>query len=127
MQVVKLRDGSTDLPPSAPKYLIAPQPLTVFARCDLGLTVKLSDLGTAFWSSNINEPPVTPVALRAPESWLCDSWDEKVDIWALDCVIYQVVISQCLINVYQFGKSREQLLDECLAQMVEIIGPLPQL
>jgi len=108
MQTVKLRDGSTDLPPSAPMYLIAPQPLTVFAKCDLELTVKISDLGAgkclafkcighnrgfcshvvlAFWSSNINERPVTPVALRAPESWLCDTWDEKIDIWALGCVV----------------------------------------
>jgi len=45
MEAVKLHDGSTDLPPSAPKYLIAPQPLTGFAKCDLGLTVKISDFG----------------------------------------------------------------------------------
>ena len=53
MQAVKLRDGSTDLPPSAPKYLIAPQPLTVFAKCDLGLTVKISDLGAGMSSTII--------------------------------------------------------------------------
>lgn len=41
----------------------------------------------AFWSSDINERPVTPVALRPPELWLSETWNEKIDIWNLGAVV----------------------------------------
>jgi serine/threonine-protein kinase SRPK3 len=41
----------------------------------------------ALWRANDDFLPVTPMALRAPELIQPRSWDQKVDIWAIGCLV----------------------------------------
>ena len=41
----------------------------------------------AQWYSNKVTDDISPTALRAPETILHHYWDEKVDIWAIGCLV----------------------------------------
>ncbi|KAJ6145807.1 hypothetical protein N7470_009702 [Penicillium chermesinum] len=92
---------------SAPRYLIG-------------------DLGGAIWSLQDNACPVTPAALRAPELLLHRPWNQKVDIWALGCLIFQLATNETLFPAGCFGYSKAEMDDNLLSLMHDFFnGGLP--
>ncbi|KAL4968651.1 serine protein kinase [Aspergillus stella-maris] len=73
---------------SAPRYLMTSQrPRGMLDNAAFStLLVKIGDMGGAMWKTQNNFLPVTPTGLRAPELLQPNSWNEKVDIWALGCL-----------------------------------------
>ncbi|KAI2672740.1 hypothetical protein DTO013E5_5497 [Penicillium roqueforti] len=67
------------------------------------LIVKIGDMGGAIWNIHHDILPVTPMASRAPELIQPHSWNEKVDIWALGCLIFQLATNEPLFPVEYFG------------------------
>jgi serine/threonine-protein kinase SRPK3 len=43
---------------------------------------------TAVQSNDSSSLPVTPLGLRAPEIIQGQPWDDKIDIWALGCLVH---------------------------------------
>lgn len=91
---------------SAPQYLLSSQrPRGMLDDADAStLQVKIGDMGggkcptfgdtrillttiIAIWSGRHDFPPVTPIALRAPELLQKSPWDGEIDIWALGCLV----------------------------------------
>lgn len=90
---------------SAPRYLMSSQrPRGMLDNAAFStLTVKIGDMGGAMWNTQSDSLPVTPMALRAPELLQPSLWNEKVDIWALGCLIFQLATNEPLFPVESFG------------------------
>ncbi|KAF2139479.1 uncharacterized protein K452DRAFT_327966 [Aplosporella prunicola CBS 121167] len=82
------------------------------------LCVKLSDLGSAFWSANPPKDTLTPLALRAPELILHQPIDSSIDIWSFGCLMFEFLMGRTLFAC-------EDTDDEHLSQLNDVIGPLP--
>lgn len=64
--------------------------LIPFERC--GSLVLLTVM-IALWRANDESLPVTPMALRAPGLIQPRSWDQKVEIWAIGCLVKLLYLS----------------------------------
>ncbi|KAF5380301.1 hypothetical protein D9757_007937 [Collybiopsis confluens] len=58
----------------------------------------LADFGSAQLFDKPKEDEVTSLPLRAPEVLLLGRWDEKVDIWAFGCLIFEFVVGRSLFR-----------------------------
>jgi serine/threonine protein kinase len=68
----------------------------------------------------------TPAALRAPEILLRCRIDQKIDIWAFGCLIYELLTGQLLFQVTGLSAIlQEQNDDDHLLQMVATLGHPP--
>ncbi|KAL1867615.1 hypothetical protein Plec18167_008615 [Paecilomyces lecythidis] len=109
---------------SAPEYLIPSQrrrgqldgadPHTLF--------VKIGDLGGAVWSSQHDQWPVTPRALRPPELICRDTWEANIDLWTLGCTIFELATNEPLFPIGTFGLSAEQIDREHSRLIEQIFG-----
>ncbi|CAG8887175.1 unnamed protein product [Penicillium egyptiacum] len=110
---------------SAPRYLMSSQrPGGMVDNAAFStLIVKIGDMGGGLdpfgdarprecglltitivtWNAQDDFLPVTPVALRAPELVQPHSWNEKADVWALACLIFQLATNEPLFPVESFG------------------------
>ncbi|KAF4951191.1 hypothetical protein FGADI_7682 [Fusarium gaditjirri] len=128
-QPLKRKDGKKDL--WAPAYLLEPRPLSDYFSYDLDPLVKLADLGGAFTEEDsiAGAKAITPVALRAPETILGEHLGKGIDIWALGCLIFEMIFGRPLFVAIQSLEGEdydETSNDEHLIQLWEVIGPLPK-
>ncbi|KAJ3925812.1 MAG: kinase-like protein [Lentinula lateritia] len=56
----------------------------------------IADFGSGQLSDKPKEDEITAAPLRAPEVLLRGSWNEKVDIWAFGCLIFEFVVGRSL-------------------------------
>ncbi|KAJ5655034.1 hypothetical protein N7490_002037 [Penicillium lividum] len=96
---------------SAPRYLMSSQrPRGMLDNAAFStLLVKIGDMGGAMWNTHDDFLPVTPMALRAPELLQPHAWNEKIDIWALGCLIYQLATNEPLFPVEFFGCTIDEI------------------
>ncbi|KAJ5086551.1 serine protein kinase [Penicillium alfredii] len=96
---------------SAPQYLVVSQrPRGMLDNAVFSaLTVKIGDLGGAMWSGQYDSLPVTPTALRAPELLEKCPWNEKIDIWTLGCLIFQLATNEPLFPLESFGCTADEI------------------
>lgn len=128
-QKIKIRrlDGQelalTPLAP-APGYVVRPPsphkllPLCLIKAC----TIQIVDYGEAFFSTGqsiAGKCPNTPVWYAAPEILFQDLVGPSSDIWALACVLYN------LLGNHKLFKSYDGVRDEVLVEMVRTFGKLP--
>ncbi|KAL6306958.1 kinase-like domain-containing protein [Sparassis latifolia] len=64
----------------------------------LSWIVKVADFGSAQWLDNRSTDHVQAVGLRAPEVLLGRAWDEKVDIWSLGCMAFELLTGKNLFR-----------------------------
>ncbi|TQN68513.1 Serine/threonine-protein kinase SRPK [Colletotrichum shisoi] len=95
--LVERLDGKQDR--WAPRYLCVAQPLQEFTHYTQGFTIKLSDMGGAFFFTDPPTKPVTPVGLRAPELILTKTVDRTLDIWSFGCLIFELMTGQPLFCI----------------------------
>ncbi|KDR77473.1 hypothetical protein GALMADRAFT_65701 [Galerina marginata CBS 339.88] len=84
-------------------------------------SVMLADLGSAQWADK--EPTtriVGAIGLRAPEVILGPNFDNKVDVWAVGCMAFELLTGHWLFNP-QSG-STWSTEDDHLAKMIEVTG-----
>ncbi|TCD63526.1 hypothetical protein EIP91_005327 [Steccherinum ochraceum] len=80
----------------------------------------LGDLGSAQAKSNDNRPRwVQPLASRSPEVILGTSYDTKIDIWNLACLIYEFATGEPLFDPPADGAVVH------LAQIENLLGSFP--
>ncbi|KAF8340060.1 kinase-like domain-containing protein [Amanita rubescens] len=68
-------------------------------------TYIVSDFGSALHTTN----EITANSLRAPEIILQGPWDNKVDIWAFGCLIFELIVGGSL---FEYKSYPEYMLDE---------------
>ncbi|KAI2819264.1 hypothetical protein CBS63078_7662 [Aspergillus niger] len=83
----------------------------------------LSDFGEARFSEEEHDEDIMPNLYRAPEVVLKMKWDNKVDVWSIALMAWDMVCSQTLFD----GRNSDGLFDDRvhLAEMVAIMGPPP--
>ncbi|KFY88321.1 hypothetical protein V500_06430 [Pseudogymnoascus sp. VKM F-4518 (FW-2643)] len=119
---VERLDGKQDI--WAPRYLCIAQPLTPFTNYGDGFTVKLSDMGGAYFLTDPPKQPLTPSGLRAPELVLTGAVDKSLDIWSFGCLVYELVTGQPLFCV-PWSDTKAEEDDVHLLALSSAIGPLP--
>ena len=87
-------------------------PLRVF------LQIKLIDLGSALYEHDTRSSFAVSRLYRAPEVMLGMTWDGKVDVWSVGCVLYELATGQPLF----WGGS----VEEVLAAQSAVLGDLPR-
>ncbi|CAG8221777.1 unnamed protein product [Penicillium olsonii] len=107
---------------SAPRYLMSSQRPRGFLdnAAFSTLLVKIGDLGGAMWNTQDDFLPVTPMALRAPELLQPHPGNEKVDIWALGCLIFQLATNEPLFPVESFGCTIDEVHEILRSLMHEL-------
>jgi serine/threonine protein kinase len=89
---VKRRDGK-DLEPGIPEYTVRPTSYPMNSR-DLAQTVKIINFGESFLHTAVPETLHTPLGLRAPEVIFQDSFDYRVDLWSVGCMVRDIILGQ---------------------------------
>ncbi|ORZ03889.1 kinase-like domain-containing protein [Syncephalastrum racemosum] len=88
------------------------------------MNIKIADLGNACWVNHHFTEDIQTRQYRAPEVILGAKWDETADIWSLACLIFELLTGNYLFEP-QTG-SRFNRDDDHLAQMIELLGPMPR-
>ncbi|PYH73801.1 serine protein kinase [Aspergillus vadensis CBS 113365] len=123
---VKWLEGVT-VDDSAPEYLVPSQR----RRGQLSdahfstLEVRIGDFGGAQYVQRCDEKPVTPLGLRAPElirHTRDTSIDTSLDIWALGCLIFEIVTNEPLFPLDTFGITREEMDNDHCTHIEKRLG-----
>ncbi|KAH0607673.1 uncharacterized protein H6S33_002707 [Morchella sextelata] len=77
---------------------------------------KIADFGNSSWVNNHLMELIQPVNLRAPEVIIGAKWDTSTDIWNIGCVVSSRRSSLVIF----------ELLQDRLALMMDLFGPLPK-
>ncbi|KAJ5442249.1 hypothetical protein N7445_005256 [Penicillium cf. griseofulvum] len=109
---------------SAPEYLMVSQrPFGMLHDADGScLTVEIGDLGGAFQANDKDSRPVTPFAMKAPEQFDGRPLDNKVDIWALGCLLFQFAINEPLFSVMTLGCTEKQCREVLRDLVTQVVG-----
>ncbi|PYI05449.1 kinase-like protein [Aspergillus sclerotiicarbonarius CBS 121057] len=83
----------------------------------------LSDFGEARFSEEKHAEDIMPNVYRAPEVVLKMNWDNKVDVWNVVLLAWDLVCDQTLFG----GRNNDGIFDDRahLAEMIAILGPPP--
>lgn len=87
-------------------------------------TFKVGDLGNAYYTDDAcMKTIVSTLNYRAPEVILKLPHDHTIDMWALGCVIYEVLTGRLLFNPKKNADYNKRI--HHLAQMIKLLGPIP--
>ncbi|KAK2737832.1 hypothetical protein FQN57_007390 [Myotisia sp. PD_48] len=83
----------------------------------------ITDFGEARFADKENREDIMPDQYRAPEVILQMKWDNKVDIWGIGMVFWDLVAGRTMF----YGRDDKKLPDDSihLAEMIAIMGPPP--
>ncbi|OQE85783.1 hypothetical protein PENNAL_c0023G05128 [Penicillium nalgiovense] len=109
---------------SAPEYLMVSQrPRGLLDNADIStLVVKIGDLGAAVHNGDNYSVPVTPLALMAPELLDNLSWDFKLDVWSLGCLLFQLATNEPLFALTEFGYTSDELKRSLRSVILNFVG-----
>lgn len=88
------------------------------------IRVKLADLGNSCWIWKHFTSDIQTRQYRSPEVILGAEWGCSADIWSVGCMIFEL-----LTGDYLFDPTHGQTFskdDDHLAQIIELLGPLPK-
>ncbi|KAI8089108.1 kinase-like domain-containing protein [Halteromyces radiatus] len=89
------------------------------------LEIKIADLGNACWVDRHFTEDIQTRQYRSPEVILGAKWDAGADIWSLACMIFEL-LTGCYLFDPQKERHRFSRDDDHLAQMIELLGPMPK-
>lgn len=87
------------------------------SQSDSAMFVKLVDFGSALYSTAWHPPLVGTMHYRAPEAVLQAGWSFGIDIWAVGCIIVELLTGR---QLFQLAHD-----DVHLAMMERVLGPVP--
>ncbi|KAI3321373.1 serine protein kinase [Xylariaceae sp. AK1471] len=119
---VRRLDGKEDL--WAPRHLCAGQSLAPFVNYAGDFTIKLSDMGGAYFFTNPPTKPIIPRGLRAPELILTGAVNNTFDVWSFGCLVFELITGQPLFCVPWYESEVTQD-DDHLLSLTACLGPLP--
>ncbi|KAK5631531.1 hypothetical protein RRF57_007245 [Xylaria bambusicola] len=120
---VERLDGKQDR--WAPPYLCIAQPLVYPSDYNQGFTIKLSDMGGAYFIKEPPAKPITPAGLRTPEYVLTSAVNDTMDIWSFGCLIFELLTGLPLFCVPWYPDETDRD-DEHLRLFTARLGPLPE-
>lgn len=82
---VRRRDGKR-LEPGIPKYVVKPTSHLNQLR-NSAPTIKIIDFGQSFLPTAVPQTLHTPLPVKAPEVLFKDSFDYRVDLWSMGCMV----------------------------------------
>uniref|UniRef100_A0A093VIB6 non-specific serine/threonine protein kinase n=1 Tax=Talaromyces marneffei PM1 TaxID=1077442 RepID=A0A093VIB6_TALMA len=86
------RTDEKPLEAGVPKYIVRP---AVFqSQSWLSHEIKIIDFGESFLPGSIPQTLHTPLAVRAPENIFQDSFDYRVDLWSMGCMLFELFVGQ---------------------------------
>ncbi|KAI9495400.1 kinase-like domain-containing protein [Zychaea mexicana] len=88
------------------------------------IKIKIADLGNACWVNHHFTEDIQTRQYRSPEVLLGAKWDATADIWSLACMIFELLTGNYLFDPQK--SSRFSRDDDHLAQMIELMGPMPR-
>ena len=90
---------------------------------DEHVSVKICDLGNGCWTHYHFSQRIQTRQYRSPEVMLGADYDSSADMWSFACMVFELVTSDFLFEPRKgptYGKT-----DDHLAQMMELLGPMP--
>jgi serine/threonine protein kinase len=74
-------------------------------------SLKLIDYSCSCFINGIKQKNVYTYTHRAPEIWLDEDWDEKADIWALGCTLFEMISGYLLFPAQKKQNLKERMLN----------------
>ncbi|CAO3620598.1 unnamed protein product [Cunninghamella blakesleeana] len=107
---------------SSSSYILSSQPLSLITD---KVQIKIADLGNATWIDRHFTEDIQTRQYRSPEVIFGGKWDTSADIWSLACMIFELLTGNYLFDP-QRKKKQFNRDDDHLAQMIELLGPMPK-
>ncbi|KAL4883554.1 kinase-like domain-containing protein [Aspergillus karnatakaensis] len=85
-----------------PKYLVPADSLMQYLDISRPLTIKISDLGGSFLSSQPPSSPAPPLHLRGPETLFQRCISSKQDMWSFGCLIFEFITGITLFDLCDY-------------------------
>ncbi|KAJ0419935.1 kinase-like domain-containing protein [Aspergillus carlsbadensis] len=82
-----------------PKYVVPADSLMRYLDISRPFTVKVSDLGGSFLTTNPPHIPAPPFSLRAPETLFERSVTAAQDMWSFGCLIFEFITGIALFDL----------------------------
>jgi len=79
----------------------------------------------AYFFSNPPTTIVTPVGLRDPELIISGAVNNTLDMWAIGCLVFELITGQRLYHVDDYENPEDQV-DDHLLMLSDTLGPLPE-
>jgi serine/threonine protein kinase len=80
----------------------------------LPLTVRIVDLGSATFESEWHQPIIGTNEYRAPEGILQLGWSFEVDVWAVGCIMFELLTGKKLFGETMADNVHLILMERCL-------------
>jgi len=97
----------------------------LFLDVDKNIRIKISNFNNACYLNHHFSRDIQTRQYRAPEIILGINYNEKVDIWSLGCLVFELVTGDCLFEPRQKNNSFSKD-DDHLAQFIELLGKIPK-
>lgn len=101
---------------------LKPENILIDRECSL---FKLADFGTAEWTCSSKVGLVGTREYRAPEIILGLNHSPACDIWAVGCIIFELLTGHTLFDPRNYSLHNIARDEDHLVQMQELMGPFP--
>ncbi|KAL4781263.1 kinase-like domain-containing protein [Aspergillus varians] len=85
-----------------PRYLVPADSLMDYLDISRPFTIKISDLGGSFLTSNPPSAPAPPLHLRGPETLFQHDISAKQDMWSFGCLIFEFLTGISLFDLSDY-------------------------
>lgn len=98
---------------------------------DENIQLKICDLGNGCWTHHHFTHKIQTRQYRSPEVMLGVDYDASADLWSLACMVFELITGDFLFDprkgeVGANGAPVYSKTDDHLAQMIELLGPMPK-
>ncbi|KAG0621569.1 hypothetical protein M758_3G030700 [Ceratodon purpureus] len=92
---------------------------------NIDVRCKIVDFGTACWTNKVLSDDIQTRPYRCPEVLLGCKYSTSADMWSFGCLIFELATGSILFDPRTGGSDYNRDEDH-LAQIIEILGPIPK-
>ena len=85
--------------------------------------MKIADFGNANWVKLHFTDDIQTRQYRSPEVIIGSNWNWTVDLWSVACMVFELLTGDFLFEPKAGTGFQKE--DDHLAQMIELLGPIP--